>query len=94
MSFRSSPTEYSTANLRGKFLQIVILLGISLLLFNWYFLGERKYWDNYKDTGVADDGDIKARKSMAFYNFNFSSKTKYIKHTNCFRKRNRRGAEI
>ena len=76
MPFRSSPIEYSTANLRGKFLQIVILLGISLLLFSWYFLGERKYWDNYKVTGVADDGDIKARKSMAFYNFKLTAFTK------------------
>ena len=78
MSFRSSPIDYSTANLRGKFLQIVILLGISLLLFNWYFLGDRKYWDNYKVTGVADDGDIKARKSMAFYNFKLTAFTKTL----------------
>lgn len=83
MSFRSPSITFSTANLLGKFPQIVILLGtgwlgISLLLINWYLPGEKKYWDNYKLTRLADDEEIKARKSMTFYNFKLTAFTETL----------------
>ena len=59
--------------LRGKFLQALALLVISLLLINWYFLGEGGLWKNKvtlekKDTGMRDvvDKDIQILERMSF----------------------------
>ena len=45
---------FSPKRLRGKLLHTVILLVISLLIINWYFLGKGRFWNNKVKLEKAD----------------------------------------